>query len=164
MEDKKSVYSVLIILLVLCILAITFCVYLIYDKDMSLRRYTKIQDGKITYESKISKLKENDHFLFEVYSDRLNCPTVNLKVYDDGSYRYYKINNRYEEGKYTYNISKILNNLDQYDVPINNIGPFILKDNSGNTYVLYDNNIELKEFLKSININLDECMSFEFDH
>ena len=107
----------------------------------------------------------NDGLIFEITSGRINCSTGILKVYNNGVYRYYRYkslngvrddNENYDEGKYKYNVLKILNNNKIYKDDSKR-GPYSLKDRCGKDYAVYDSNRELNEFLEEININLDSC-------
>lgn len=106
---------------------------------------------------------ESNELVFEVHSNRLNCPTVSLEIYSNNTYKYkygIKFNGDVlvNTGTYTYDIQKILNNIDNYED--NNRGVYLLETKSGQTHILYDNNVELKEFLNEINIVLDKCMEY----
>lgn len=99
--------------------------------------------------------------LFEIQSKRINCPTVWVEVYNDYTYEYYYTYGDKDEikprvGTYKYDVLKIIENNKQY---INERIPYILTDNDGNKYDVYDNNLELNEFLDIINVKLDTCLS-----
>ncbi len=91
--------------------------------------------------------------LWTIRSDRLNCPTVVLSLYSDNTY---VIGDK--EGTYSYDISKIISQNDQYEE--DDIGPYILRTQEGKTYYVYDTNKYLMDFLKSIDVNLDTCQTF----
>lgn len=110
--------------------------------------YVEIKDD----DSYVSDLEEDDsrNLIFSVSSSRVNCYTNILFVYDDNTYTFGSI-----DGSYTYDVYKILDSVNNYEP--NNHGPFILKDKNNNEFYLYDNNVELNEFVDSIDIYLDIC-------
>ncbi len=93
------------------------------------------------------------NLLFEIYSDRLDCYTVLLKVYDNNTYQVED-----KKGTYSYDVSQIIQKNNQYQK--DEKGPFILKYHDGKVYNVYETNVELMEFLDSIDVNLDTCHSY----
>jgi len=131
--------------------------------DLNKEQLIVIESIIYNNEKYLEEITNPRKLLFEVHSSRINCPTVSLNVYDDNTYRYtytYGINGekpKYIEGIYSYDISKLIQNINNYNIPENNIGPFLLTISDKN-YEVYDNNLELQAFLQSININLDKCL------
>lgn len=99
--------------------------------------------------------------LFEISSNRLDCETVVLIVFDDNRYKYiygYEEGElKYRKGTYTYSIKKLMETLRKPSI-LDQLGPYDLRDKEGNRYTLYDTNKELKAFLESIPVHLDVCM------
>jgi len=131
--------------------------------DLEEKELIVIESIIYNNEEYLNEINKLENLIFDVHSSRFNCLTVSLNVYNDNTYRYiytYGINGekpKYKEGIYTYDVSKLLTNINNYDIPEKNIGPFILTMND-KSYEIYDNNIELQEFLQSISINLDKCL------
>lgn len=99
--------------------------------------------------------------LFEISSNRLDCETVVLIVFDDNRYKYIygygEDELKYRKGTYTYSIKKLMETLRKPSI-LDQLGPYDLRDKEGNRYTLYDTNKELKAFLESIPVHLDVCM------
>ena len=110
-----------------------------------------VNDEEIDYSVLKEDVVSNKKLVFSIYSARVNCYTISLYVYDDNTYQFGNV-----WGKYSYDVLKILNNIDKYDE--NDHGPFILTDSNNKEFWLYDNNIELIDFLESIDVSLDTCM------
>lgn len=113
------------------------------------------------YNSKV-ETEKNQKLAFTISYNGINCPTPILYLYDDNTYKYYyKLGigsdvNIPKIGIYNYEINKIIDNIDKYEE--NAAGPYYIKDANGQTYVTYDTNVELQEFLKSVNIELAKCL------
>ena len=112
--------------------------------------YNEIIDDDASLTEDDSFKDDNKNLIFSIRSSRVNCYTNELRVYDDNTYTFGKSN-----GNYDYDVYKILNNIDNYSP--NEHGPFILKDSNDKKYYLYDNNVELNEFIKTIDVFLDTC-------
>jgi len=111
---------------------------------------------------RVIKEKIEKKLVFKINFGGLNCITPNLFVYDDNTYKIgYTIsesetNSETIKGIYEYDVNKIIENINNYES--GKIGPYYITDSDGNTYTTYDTNVELKEFLNSINVNLETCM------
>lgn len=99
---------------------------------------------------------------YTIISNRVNCPTVSLALYSDNTYRYYYTygtlteNQQYLEGEYTYEASKIMDKINVYED--DGMGPYII-EHKEDTYITYGSNLELRELLDSIGLNLDVCLT-----
>ncbi len=91
--------------------------------------------------------------LFTIQSERIDCPAVVLSVYSDNTY---VIGDK--KGTYSYDVSKIISKNNRYEET--DLGPYILKNQNGKIYYIYDTNKEFQEFLESIDVNLDTCQNF----
>ena len=108
--------------------------------------------NNIEYEAKLS---------YTIHYDGINCPTPILYLYNDNTYEYYDTFSMDNDelipktGTYNYDIKAIINNIDKYKE--DNFGPYIIEENQ-KSYTTYKTNIELQNFLKKINIDLDKCL------
>lgn len=134
------------------------------SNEIQLDRYGTSPNNVLLIESiiyeKEEKLKDltDKNLIFEIYSNAHALP-VQLKVYDDNTYEYiYSCIEKGKIGDYTYDVNKILNNIGKYTD--DGMGSFTIKDNENNIYQTYNTNIELHNFLKSININLNESLLY----
>lgn len=131
--------------------------YVFYVDDLLVIQVGNRDEGAkfIAYE------KESD-LVLEIQSNRLNCPTPLLKLYSDNTYEYHYTYNTDgnilipKSGTYNYDISLILDSVDKY--PELDTGPYVLTDESGVKYSVYDNNLELTDLLSEIGLNLDQCL------
>ena len=90
---------------------------------------------------------------FELYSNRINCVTIKLNVYED------KETENIETRSFKYDITKILKYNHQYE----DANPtYILTSDNGEKYNVYSENKYLLEFLEEININLDTCLEYKY--
>ena len=86
----------------------------------------------------------------------INCPTSSLYLYSDNTYEYYYTFTSAVEklipktGTYNYDITKIINNNDKYEE--SNYGLYLIEDSNGNEYDIYYTNMEMQEFLESLDI------------
>lgn len=122
--------------------------------------------GIIGINHRISKSSTGEQKIvdnFEIYSGRINCKTIKLKVYDDNTYKVIHGYDNQEEiistGTYKYDVTKILRNNHKY---INDNAPYYLIDEDGKSYEIYDTNEELIKFLEEIDINLDTCLEYNY--
>ena len=88
---------------------------------------------------------------FTLQSQRVNCLTSKLYVYNDNTYEFENTS-----GKFNYNVNAIIGNASKYED--DNKGPYVLTISDGTEIKLYSNNIELNEFISEINVPLDSCM------
>jgi len=97
---------------------------------------------------------------FEIYSMRLNCHTIKLEVKNDKTYKViygYKNNEEIsKDGKFIYDVSKIVDN--NYKYEDSEYGAYSLKTIDGKTYNIFASNQDLINFLKEIDIDLDTCL------
>lgn len=113
-------------------------------------------------ESYLDKLQDEPKLMYTITYHGLNCETPILYLYSDNTYEYYytfstnneKLNAK--TGTYNYDITKIINNIDKYKE--DSTGPYSIKDANGTNYSTYITNIELKEFLSSIDVSLSKCL------
>lgn len=106
--------------------------------------------------------EDTKELLFTLKSIKIDCQTVLLTVYDDGTYELQEklpFTSTPTTGKYTYDVTKIVANNDKYEP--NDKGYFILTKSSGEEIKIYDSNKDLTDFLKEINVNLDTCISIK---
>lgn len=105
----------------------------------------------IEYEAKLS---------YTISFVGIDCQTPTLYLYNDNTYEYYDTYNEDnlipKTGTYDYDIKTIINNIDKYKE--DNYGQYIIKDENQKSYTTYKTNIELQNFLKKLNINLDKCI------
>lgn len=86
----------------------------------------------------------------------IKCPTSSLYLYSDNTYEYYYTFTSSVEklipktGTYNYDITKIINNNDKYEE--SNYGLYLIEDSNGNEYDIYYTNMEMQEFLESLDI------------
>lgn len=142
----------------------------VIHKSNSFRKNEKnIIDSIINNDQ--SYLKDFDEQLKIAYTisyNGINCYTPTLILYNDNTYEYhYKaiiFGGDLSEtpiaepktGVYNYDITNIINNIDKYEE--NMAGPYIIKDSNNKEYVTYNTNIELRELLNSIGVNLETCL------
>ena len=144
MKNKKRVLIFLI--LILSLITAGIFGFIIYKNSIRLHQDIS-NDSKLTY---------------TITFNGLNCQTPVLYLYSDNTYEYYYTFSANGEplipktGTYNYDITKIINNINKYKE--NNTGTYYIKDNNDNNYQTYNTNIELQEFLKSINITLEKCL------
>ena len=97
---------------------------------------------------------------FEIYSMRLNCHAIKLEVKEDKTYKViygYKNNEEIsKDGKFIYDVSKIVDN--NYKYEDSEYGAYSLKTIDGKTYNISASNQDLINFLKEIDIDLDTCL------
>ncbi len=109
--------------------------------------------------------------LFQIKNRDIKCDTVKLEVYKDGTYKYYdtnlngsleevnEVDYRYADpmvGTYQYDITKIFNSIKR---PSDKT--YVINTGKNEEYYTDINNKFLKEFLDSINVNLDLCIKVE---
>ncbi len=113
-------------------------------------------------ESYLKDIQNEPKLMYTITYDGIDCMTPSLYLYSDNTYEYYytfSTNNKKiipKTGIYNYDITKIINSVDKYEE--NPIGPYYIKDSNDNSYITYNTNIELQEFLKSLNITLEKCL------
>lgn len=113
-------------------------------------------------EAYLENIQSEPKLKYTITYHGLNCQTPILYLYNDNTYEYYytfstnneKLNPK--TGTYNYDITKIINNIDKYKE--DPTGPYSIKENNGKSYSTYITNIELQEFLKSINVSLSKCL------
>lgn len=111
---------------------------------------------------------EDKELLFKIKSSsRVNCPTGELKVFNDNTYEF--VTGYTEDGEiittgtYTYDINMFLNNLDSGEESI--LEPFDLTTKDDKYYPIYDTNKYLQEFVSEIDVYLDNCvMAYEVNN
>ena len=124
-------------------------------------------------EINISEITNEENLIFSITRYRptgKECMYVHLNVYNDGTYKLYNkelppdvppgsvVNDMlvYGEpivGTYTFEIKEVLQELKSTKKPY-----YELTLGNGEKYELASSNEKLQEFLKSININLDQCL------
>ncbi len=147
-----------------------------------IEKEVKDQNSSIIY--KYSTLKKNEENIFKSITENneahlkninneaklaytitysgINCLTPTLYLYNDSTYEYYYTFSEGDKklapktGTYNYDFTKIINNIDKYEN--NHIGMFNIKDEKGNNYITYGNNIELQELFKLLNVNVEKCL------
>lgn len=139
-------------------------VYYVTKDEISKKELNIIEAIANNDETLINKETESKELLFSIQStSRVNCLTGELKVYNDNTYSY--VTGFTEEGEvtsvgnYTYDVNKILSNLDSSES--NEHQPFTLITKDNKTYSIYDNNKYLQEFVSEIGVYLDNCVSYE---
>jgi len=106
-------------------------------------------------------LKEVD-LLYEITYNGVNCHTPYVRLYSDNTYEYFytfTVGNKAptpREDSYNYDIENIINSIDLYEK--NDRGPFTIKKSNGKSYITYDTNVYLNEFLTTYNLNLQTCV------
>ncbi len=113
----------------------------------------------------------NNGLLLEIKNRSIKCDAVKLEVYIDGTYKYYDTNlngsneevnetdYRYDDplvGRYDYDITKIFKGIKR---PSDKT--YIITTGKNEEYYTDIENKALKEFLDSINVNLDLCISVQ---
>lgn len=113
-------------------------------------------------ESYLTNIEKEAKLIYTISYNGINCQTPLLYLYSDNTYEYYdriSFGTEVEKpkiGVYYYDINKIIKNIDKYEK--NSAGPYYIKEAYGKTYVTYDTNIDLQDFLKSLNIELTKCV------
>ncbi|MBR4262315.1 MAG: hypothetical protein IKQ35_03015 [Bacilli bacterium] len=106
-------------------------------------------------------LTEEEELVYIISYSGVNCPTPILYLYNDNTYEYYyTFATGYQKptpkiGNYNYDINKIIKNIDKYKEDPSGI--YNINELNGKTYKTYSTNAELKEFLNSIDVKLEEC-------
>lgn len=138
MKDKK-----VIVVVCLLLLAVLACVFFYTKKDSSTER----------------------ELLYTIKYDGIDCMTPEIYLYDDNTYEFYYtyamegIELVPKTGKYNYDISKIINNIDKYGE--DPAGPYIIKTKDDEQYITYGTNKELREFLDSLNLEFEKCLEVQ---
>ena len=57
---------------------------------------------------------------------------------------------------YNYDVNLILESVDKY--PTLDLGPYVLTDEFGVKYSIYENNVELQMLISEIGITLNKCL------
>lgn len=110
----------------------------------------------------VNKADKEKIIEFTITYKGINCPTPTLYLYSDNTYEYYyTFTSEGNElipktGKYNYDITKIIKNVDKYEE--NDFGEYYIKDKQGKEYVILNTNIHLQELLNSLDITLDTCL------
>lgn len=129
-----------------------------YNKEAYDYIVKSIAEGKEDY---LDKIDTSTELVYKITYDGLNCPTPILYLYSNNTYEYYYTFTT--TGKtiipststYNYDISKIINSASNYEERPS--GPYYITDKDGNKTKTYDSNVELNEFLNSINVTLAKC-------
>ena len=112
-------------------------------------------------ETYLKNINDEAKLSFIISYNGINCETPILRLYDDNTYEYFYTMSFDDKplipkmGTYNYDISKIIDNIDKYEE--NQFGPYSIIDADGNSYTTYNSNVELNEFLNSIDIKLEMC-------
>lgn len=113
----------------------------------------------------VSLNNNNNKISYEITYNGLNCPTPYVTFNSDGTYEYYEHyginenNPKPKTGKYTYDMNKLIKNVNNYEEDIR--GPYTIKTSDGNEYTTYSSNKELRELLDNNGITLEKCMTSE---
>ncbi len=135
-----------------------------------IHKYSTLQKDEINIfnsivendESYLNNIEDEAKLSYTISYIGINCPTPTLYLYSDNTYEYFYtfgIDNEKlipKTGIYNYDITKIINNIKKYKE--NPTGPYYIKDSNGNKYKTYITNVELQEFLKSLDITLEKCL------
>lgn len=103
----------------------------------------------------------DDDSSYDIYLDRSDCNSVTLSLYKDNTYRYFYTFGsntgipKYMDGKYTYDVNKIINNISKYKEETKKV----IITNYKDIYETYIENKELQELLNEINVDLDVCLT-----
>ncbi len=175
MKDKESLMSVLVILLVLCMLSLSFCVYLIYDKNQELEKYEDIREEEKEYEQKLNTLiKKNEKTKLseQEIQDLYEQFIVLEEPYSSNFGYFYKIDkklqskdftdevkiilsiNKLLKEKYHTNLSTVASNSEKYSNKIS----FSKEEITKTVKELFGENVSYKDVLKIMVV----CASFEF--
>lgn len=128
-------------------------------KEYELNIIKSIVENKEGYLKDIQDLPK---LMYTITYEGIKCDTPTLYLYSNNTYEYYytyAIGNKKlipKTGTYNYDMTKIINNIDNYEQDLS--GVYIITDNNGNNYETYRTNIELQEFLKSLNVTLEKCL------
>ena len=138
------------------------------DNNIIYKYSTLKKDEKMLLQSIIDNdekllddYKDGAKLLYTISYDGIYCETPILYLYNDNTYEYFDtysftdIEIIPKTGTYNYNIENIIANIDKYEA--NMMGQYYIKS-ANNTYTTYNSNIELMEFLSSINVTLEKCL------
>lgn len=121
-----------------------------------------IQVGNRDEGAKFIAYEKKANLVFEIQSNRVNCPTPTLMIYDNNTYEYYCAYNDDgnvlipKSGTYQYDASLVLKSIGKY--PELDTVPYVVTDGTGVKYTVYENNVELHDLLAEIGLNLDKCV------
>ena len=137
--------------------------YYVVKDEVSRKELNIIKAIVYNDESLINKSTENRELLFSLTSSsRVNCLTGKLNVYNNNTYEYVtgftEDGEVIEDGKFSYNVNKILSSLESSEP--NERQPFTLTTKDSKTYDIYDNNKYLIEFVSEIEVHLDQCVNY----
>lgn len=131
--------------------------YVFYIDDLLVIQVGSRDDG-----AKFIAYERVDSPILEIQSNMINCPTPLLKLYSDKTYLFYDTYGNEngiftpKRGTYNYDANLILASVGKY--PELDSGPYILTDEFGVKYSIYENNIELQTLISEIGINLNKCL------
>ena len=152
---KKLVESKLFWLVALLLLLFMILLLCFMNKEFK-DTYLFLNDVKIEEFENV-----NNGLIFQIKNRNINCDTVKLEVYIDGTYKYYdtNLNGSNEEVnetdyRYDYDLAKIFKEIKR---PSDKT--YIITTGKNEEYYTDIENKALKEFLDSINVNLDLCIS-----
>ena len=118
-------------------------------------------------ENYLTNYDKDPKLLYVINYDGINCPTPELRLYDDNTYELYDTfstsgNVTPKVGTYNYDIDKIIKNSSSNSSSNYNseAGPFIITDKDGKKYTIF-NNDELMNFFKSIDVSITRCTTQE---
>ena len=131
--------------------------YVFYVDDLLVIQVGSRDDG-----AKFIAYERIDGPILEIQSNMLNCPTPLLKLYSDKTYLFYDTYGDEDSiftpkrGSYNYDVNLILESIWKY--PEFEMGSYVLTDDFGVKYSIYENNIELQTLISEIGINLNKCL------
>ena len=116
-------------------------------------------------ESYLSNIESIPKLIYTIQYEGIDCDTPILYLYSDNTYEYYDTFTTLDErlipktGAYTFDVTKIIDSVNKYEE--NSQGPYYIEDYDENIFETYGTNIELQEFLNSIDVDLDKCLEYQ---
>ncbi len=138
------------------------------DSKVILKSATLYKDEKAIIQSMVENkesylegIEETAKLAYVITYHGINCLTPVLRLYTDNTYELY---DTYSEtavvpktGNYSYDMKKLLANVNQYEE--SPIGTYTIQDSDNHSYSTSASNMEVNELLSSINVRLDKCIT-----
>ena len=133
-------------------------------KYSTLRKDEKnIINSIVNKDENLMKNNNNLELIYTISYNGINCDTPILHLYNDNTYEYYYTFTSDDKkltpktGTYNVDIDKIITNNIKSDYDY-----YTIRDENNNkNYNISENNVELHNFLKSINVKLSTCLTQE---